>query len=760
MSPEAVVVQLDLVEHAPGVYYLTCQSPFGETNFRLDLPEPEARRLQTVETNVLRSGAQLITRGSAGRLEAPIRQLGTDLCDAVLHDESRELFEISLRHAEATRTPFQLMLRIRGNTLAQLPWEFLYDRRRGDYLALNLPVVRYLDVMQPVAPVTVKLPLRILGVISHPDDRDQLQVAAEKEALSAALAPLGDSHVRLNWLEGSGWEHLWRAARGASWHILHFIGHGGFDEARGEGYLEFVDDDGGARHVYATDLGRLLHDNGSLRLAVLNACESGRASGVDTFASPAASFIRRGFPAAVAMQYEISDPAALIFAQALYAAIASGVSLDRAVTDARTTVHMTQPGSLEWGTPVLYLRSRNADVFEVEGASPPPVPPGSVTVTDPHMSATGIDSLRRANDLVRTLAAQPPPRQVVGTATVPPAKPPQAKPPQAKPPQAERAQAERAQAAPPPEKAPEKPRPTGYGFQETHRFTHPGPVHAVAVDPAHRRIFAAGEHGEILCWDLDRAQVCRCCRLPDRPAPVRSIAVTRDGRFVAAVHDDRLVRVWDVETETATLNFRTPGNQAGHSVRFSPDESLLVVGCSGGLAQVTDRYGRERLRLVHRPEVDNGGRMRPPGDVHAATFSPDGRWIATGADDGLLRLFGANGQIAARFPHPHAVLDVAFRSDGRILATGTADGVGRLWNARGEVQGRFNHGSAVGAVAFIADGRLVTAGADGIARLWHDDDRPHAWTDVGGAIAAMAGRAEKSLVTAHADHTVRVWERA
>jgi WD40 repeat protein len=438
------------------------------------------------------------------------------------------------------------------------------------------------------------------------------------------------------------------------------------------------------------------------------------------------------------MQYEISDPAALIFAQAMYAAIASGVSLDRAVTDARTTVHMTQPGSLEWGTPVLYLRSRNADVFEVEGASPPPVPPGSVTVTDPHMSATGIDSLRRANDLVRTLSAPTPPKQVVGTAAVPPkpAGSPRTEPPQAKPSE----------------------KPTGHGFQETHRFTHPGPVHAVAVDPAHRRLFAAGEHGEILCWDLDRAQVCRCCRLPDRPAPVRSIAVTRDGRFVAAVHDDRVVRVWDVETETATLNFRTPGNQAGRSVRFSPDESLLVVGCSGGLAQVTDRYGRERLRLVHRPEVDDGGRPRRPGDVRAATFSPDGRWIATGADDGLLRLFGANGQIAFRFPHPHAVLDVAFRPDGRILATGAADGVARLWNARGEVQARLNHGSAVASVAYTADGRLVTGGADGIARLWHEE-RAHAWTEPAGAIAAVAGRAEKSLITAHADHTVRVWER-
>jgi WD40 repeat protein len=614
----------------------------------------------------------------------------------------------------------------------------------------------------------VKLPLRILGVISHPDDRDQLDVAAEREALSAAVAPLGADHVQLHWLEGSGWEHLWRASRSEPWHILHFIGHGGFDDARGEGFLEFVDENGGARHVYATDLGRLLHDNTSLRLAVLNACESGRAAGGDTFASPAASIIRRGFPAAVAMQYEISDPAALVFAQAFYGAIAAGEPLDRAVTDARTTVHMTQPGSLEWGTPVLYLRSKNANVFEVKDASPPagtaaPAGPASAppaAATDTTLSKAGIDGLRRATDLMRSLASgtvRSP--QAVGKASVRP------------PPPVTRSAEIHPATSPAPEpvvpqpvvSVPVPPPDSGVGVTETHRFTHPGPVNAVAFDPVHRRVFAAGEYGEILCWDLDQARVSRCCRIADRPAAVRSLAVAPDGRYLAAAHDDQVVRVWDVDTEVVALTIRPPAGHAGRSVRISAAEGLLVIGCTGGVAMVADRHGMERTRLVHRPEADDGGGLRPPGDVYAVAFSPDSHWIATGAADGLVRIFGPDGRVVERLPHPAPVLDVAFRPDGRALGTGAADGNARLWDPRGNIRSRLSHDAEVGSVAFSADSlRLVTGSGDGSARVWGADEGVTARTVAGGPVAAVAVHPGSAFVmaTAHADHTVRIWTLA
>jgi WD40 repeat protein len=275
-----------------------------------------------------------------------------------------------------------------------------------------------------------------------------------------------------------------------------------------------------------------------------------------------------------------------------------------------------------------------------------------------------------------------------------------------------------------------------------------------------RRVFAGGAHGEVLCWDLDRAQVCRCCRLAERPAGVRSLAVTRDGRFLAAAHTDHLIRIWDVDTEVVALTVRPPAGHGTWSVRFSVDDDLLVIGCTNGVAMVADRHGIERVRLVHRPEVDDGGSLRPPGDVHAAVFSPDRHWIATGTGDGLVRVFGGDGTVIDRFPHPAAVWDVAFRPDGRMLATGAADGNARLWNPRGRIRSRLNHGAEVGAVAFSADNRwLVTGGSDGTARVWREDEQPRAWTGAGGAVTDVAVRPDDplTLATAHLDHTVRVW---
>jgi WD40 repeat protein len=194
-------------------------------------------------------------------------------------------------------------------------------------------------------------------------------------------------------------------------------------------------------------------------------------------------------------------------------------------------------------------------------------------------------------------------------------------------------------------------------------------------------------------------------------------------------------------------------------VRLSPDDALVVVGCSGGTAQVVDRHGTERLRLLHQAQLDGGGRPRSPGDVHAVAFSPDGHWIATGADDGLLRLFGSNGQVAGAFPHPRAVLDVLFRADGRVLASCAGDGAARLWNARGELGARLNHGSPVTSAAFTPGGLLVTGGSDGRARVWRDDEHLEGWTGAGGPVTAVACRPGRpaAIATAHADHTVVVW---
>ena len=117
---------------------------------------------------------------------------------------------------------------------------------------------------------------------------------------------------------------LQRRLRQGQYHIFHFVGHGGFDKQAEDGILILEDQEERGRRVSAQFLGTLLHDHRPLRLAILNACEGGRASRVDPFAGTAQSLVQQGIPAVIAMQFEVTDDAAICFTREFYAAIAVG----------------------------------------------------------------------------------------------------------------------------------------------------------------------------------------------------------------------------------------------------------------------------------------------------------------------------------------------------------------------------------------------------------------------------------------------------
>src|SRR5207245_2283452 len=125
------------------------------------------------------------------------------------------------------------------------------------------------------------------------------------------------------------------------YHILHFIGHGGFLSSTDEGVLVFENEIGESRLLSGHDLGVLLQDESSIRLVVLNSCEGARGSLRDAFSGTAQSLIRRRVPAVIAMQFEITDAAAIKFSQAFYGAIANNYPVDAALAEARKSVWLT-----------------------------------------------------------------------------------------------------------------------------------------------------------------------------------------------------------------------------------------------------------------------------------------------------------------------------------------------------------------------------------------------------------------------------------
>lgn len=275
-------------------------SPAGQafTEFVLSFSELE------IENFLLRFGRPRlhVRRLGNSQIEA-VRTFGGRLFDAAFDGDVRSCLRSSLDEAQRQDAGLRLRLRLAdAPELNDLPWEFLLHPALDRFLALSseTPIVRYLELPERIRPLAVKPPLELLAVISSPTDCAPLDVEAEWRKLQESLEEVqARGLLVLRRLESPTLTHLQRWLRRESCHILHFIGHGGFNPTTEDGLLLFSDEQGRGREVTGETLGTLLHDHRPLRLAVLNACEGARTSRSDPFAGVAQNLIRQGIPAVV-----------------------------------------------------------------------------------------------------------------------------------------------------------------------------------------------------------------------------------------------------------------------------------------------------------------------------------------------------------------------------------------------------------------------------------------------------------------------------
>jgi CHAT domain-containing protein len=252
--------------------------------------------------------------------------------------------------------------------VVNVPWELMYDGHDFVSMSVNTPVVRYLELARTPKPLIVNPPLRMLVTMSLAEDSEKLDVDAERSKLLSALDPL----VALELLEvdfsveGTLLElqrMLRRAqASGSPYHIWHYVGHGRHSKDTNEAELVFRSRAGTTQPVTGFDLGALFNGHLDLRLVVLNACEGARAAAADPFSSVSAAIVQHGVPAVVAMQFQISDDAAILFAEDFYSAMVDGLPIEAAVTEARRSIFFSG-NRIEWATPVLFIRSESGVLF-------------------------------------------------------------------------------------------------------------------------------------------------------------------------------------------------------------------------------------------------------------------------------------------------------------------------------------------------------------------------------------------------------------
>ncbi|MFD9223735.1 TIR domain-containing protein [Streptomyces sp. NPDC060064] len=268
---------------------------------------------------------------------------------------------------------------------------------------------------------------------------------------------------------------------------------------------------------------------------------------------------------------------------------------------------------------------------------------------------------------------------------------------------------------------------------------------------------ASANKGRLQLWDTRTGLLSGPALKPaaTNDFTILAIAFTPNGSRVAAAYDTRIV-VWDTASGKKITEFAKDGYTT-ESLALSPDGNTVAVA-GGGVRLWDVRTGKpigspitaEGGRVAFSPDgrriafdsLDDGGsvvRIRSLGsdnadefrigyrnnNISSIAFSPNGRSLAVGTDDGSLQLWDpGSGKRAGSVMSGHrgGIEDITFRPDGTHIATAGQDKTIREWDmATGMAIGfpLTGHGGVVDYVRFTSDGKnLISLGDDGTVRRW------------------------------------------
>jgi WD40 repeat protein len=288
-------------------------------------------------------------------------------------------------------------------------------------------------------------------------------------------------------------------------------------------------------------------------------------------------------------------------------------------------------------------------------------------------------------------------------------------------------------------------------------------VNSIAISPDGHILASGHDDKTIKLWDLNTTKL--ISTLSGHSQAVKSVAFSPDGKILATASDDKTIKLWNLNTfeEICTLFGHS---NAVKSVAFCPDVGILASGSWDKTIKLWDvETGKEICTLT-------GHQLQ----VSAVAFSSQGKLLASASFDRTIRLWDLSPlhtEVGRKFKncpcyslsgHAWAVLTVAFSPDGNILATGSDDNTIKVWevNTGQIISTLLGHSWSVLAVAFSPNGETLISGSrDNTVKLWKVSTTEEIATltsHVDSVSAVAVNPVAQLIASGSRDKTIKLWQ--
>ncbi|KAF5536444.1 NACHT WD40 domain-containing protein [Fusarium phyllophilum] len=323
-------------------------------------------------------------------------------------------------------------------------------------------------------------------------------------------------------------------------------------------------------------------------------------------------------------------------------------------------------------------------------------------------------------------------------------------------------------------------------------------VNSVTFSPNGSLLATGSVDGVLRLWSFSKTPEQTPKILDGHLGPMNSLRFCPRGNRIASGSDDLTIKLWDISTETfQSFNGHTkkvmtvaflPMLGGINSVLFSPNGTALASSSFNDEVRLWDTNNwimvgklddfEEDISsgtvAAHRAyptafggAVDHNRECKGhPMAITCVTFSPDGRWLASGSCDSMVKLWLVAKEQWNLAGHSSSITDLCFSPDSRLVASASADGIVMLWDCATAAALHTLRGckTAVLSVYFSRDSRLLGASfTKGAVRIWDSSTGQSQFdsSDISGEVTGLAFSPNSlSLALLSSDFSITLWDQS